>query len=298
MLELFELEMLGGATARRYHKLRPEIDAMPWGTLNPDDYTPAQRIAARKAWTGAAFQEFRTGAACAATLQALFEARAPLDLIALASRFPLDEIVHVELCARIAGELGGGVEFAYDPRAMIEDPGAGCEPILRAAHLVVAYFCVGEALSIPLLHGTWKAATTPLIQQVLRRIVLDEADHGTFGWAFLDWAGPHLSADDRAALGQTADRFIGSVRASWDRLQTRPVAEGGDALGWLQTDDYLTLARQSLDKQVIAPLRARGIPLAAPSTGAGPTAVGAFVLPDPDLPGPDLPRSDPPRPDR
>ncbi len=288
MLELFELEMLGGATARRYHAMRPEIEAMPWGSLDPSDYTPGQLVAARKAWTGAAFQEFRTGAACAATLQALFEARAPVDLIALASRFPLDEIAHVEMCARIAAELGGGVEFAYDPQKMIEDPGAGEAPLVRAAHLVVAYFCVGEALSIPLLHGTWKSATTPLIQQVLRRIVLDEADHGTFGWAFLDWADPHLTDADRAGLGRTADRFIASVRASWARLETRPVADGGDALGWLQTDDYLTLARRALEKQVIAPLIARSIPLAAagsPGTRAAaadaPGVAGAFVVPDP-----------------
>lgn len=281
MLELFELEMIGGPTTRRYREMRSEVEAMPWGTLDPSAYPPEALIAARKAWTGAAFQEFRTGAACAATLQALFEARAPVDLIALAARFPVDEIAHVEMCARIAGELGGGVEFAYDPEEMIEDPAPDAEPLVRAAHLVVAYFCVGEALSIPLLHGTWKAAKTPLIQQVLRRIVLDEADHGTFGWTFLDWANPHLGDADRAALGQTADRFIASIEASWQRLETRPVAAGGDALGWLQTDDYLTLARRSMTRQVIAPLKARGIPLTDRAASEGPAAVGAFVLPDP-----------------
>lgn len=282
MLELFELEMLGGATTRRYRAMRPEIEAMSWGTLDPSAYDTDALVAARRAWTGAAFQEFRTGAACAATLQALFAARAPVDLIALASRFPLDELAHVEMCARIAGELGGGVEFAYDPATMIEDPGAGEDPLMRAAHLVVAYFCVGEALSIPLLHGTSKAATTPLIRQVLRRIVLDEADHGTFGWAFLDWAGPHLDADHRAALGRTADRFIASIRASWAKIEARPAAPGGDALGWLRTDDYLTLARRSMDKQVIAPLVARGVPISADAGAeAGPAAAGAFVVPDP-----------------
>ena len=34
-----------------------------------------------KSWTGAAFQEHRTGAACAETLRCLIEARAPLDLV-------------------------------------------------------------------------------------------------------------------------------------------------------------------------------------------------------------------------
>lgn len=267
MHELFELELVGGAIERRYREMRPEVQAMPWGGLSEavaaggiDD---AAIVAARRAWTNAAFQEFRTGAACAATLRAMIEARAPLDLIGLASRFPLDEVVHVELCARLAGELGGAVELAYDPEALIGDVGAGAEPLLRASHLVVAFFCVGEALSIPLLHGTWKAAKLPLVQAVLRRIVMDEADHGTFGWAWMDWANPHLTDDDRAALGATADHFIAGVRETWDRLrsQQRAPVDQAHALGWLGTDDYLALAARSLERQVVAPLRARGVPV-------------------------------------
>ena len=132
----------------------------------------AAACAARLAWTGAAFQEHRTGVACAATLRALIEARAPLDLIALASRFPLDEMVHVELCARMAMELGGGTEILHDP---IDDDRSTrrptLSPLMRAASCVVRFFCVGEALSIPLLRGTWHAARHPLPRAVLGRIV-------------------------------------------------------------------------------------------------------------------------------
>ena len=91
---------------------------MAWGTLKPSSYPMDVVDAARRVWTEAAFQEHRTGAACAATLKALIAARAPLDLIALASRFPLDEMVHVELCARLVSELGGAVTVRYDPRTM------------------------------------------------------------------------------------------------------------------------------------------------------------------------------------
>src|SRR4051812_1994395 len=102
-LELFELTMLGGAAERRYRRLRPEVEQLPWGALQASarSYPPALIEAARRTWTEAAFQEHRTGAACAATLKALIAARAPLDLIAMATRFPLDEMVHVELCARL-----------------------------------------------------------------------------------------------------------------------------------------------------------------------------------------------------
>ena len=265
MLELFELELLGGTTTERYRRARPEVDAMPWGTLRPADHPPELLAAARKAWTGAAFQEFRTGAACAATLQALLTARAPLDLIAVAARFPLDEVVHVELCARLAAELGGGAPMAYDPERLVDDPGAGSPPLQRAAHLVVANFCVGEALSIPLLHGTSQAATHPLVKAVLRRIVRDEADHGTFGWTFLDWALPHLDDGDRVALGRTADQYIAGIHNTWADLRRNQQAprDQAYALGWLGTDEYLALAARSLQSQVIAPLRLRGLPISA-----------------------------------
>src|SRR5260370_770278 len=112
------ISRLAGAWGRRYRHARPEVEAMPWGTLDPDDYSAEELGAAHSAWTSAAFQEHRTAAACASTLRALVEAGAPLDLIAVFARFPLDEIVHVELCARMAMALGGGSALRYADSAL------------------------------------------------------------------------------------------------------------------------------------------------------------------------------------
>jgi hypothetical protein len=262
-LEVFELELWGGTLERRYRQMRPEVEQMPWGTIDASRYPPDLLLSARKAWTAAAFQEHRTGAACAATLQSLIEARAPLDMIAVAARFPLDEVVHVELCSRLAMAFGGAVNLHHDPADLVPPVGLGEEPLLKATHQVVCFFCVGEALSIPLLHGTWKASTHPLTRAVLRRIVLDEADHGTFGWDFLDWALPHLEPEEVLGLGATADLAIQSVYDNWADIRARPAApeaQIGD-LGWMKTDDYLELAARSLQKLVIQPLEARGIPV-------------------------------------
>jgi len=264
MKELFELEILGGATERRYRKMRPEVCAMPWGTLKADDIPEANRVAARKAWTGAAYQEHRTGVACCATLRALIEARAPLDLIAMATRFPLDEMVHVELCARMAMEIGGGTEIRHDPHRLVLDADPKVSPLLAAGDLVVRFFCVGEALSIPLLRGTWHAAGHPLPRAVLGRIVKDEAAHGTFGFTFLDWAGERYSDEDKAYLGRAADAAITAIRRQWADIAQQKAARydaAGAALAWMKTDEYLTLARRSMDEKVIRPLTARGIPI-------------------------------------
>jgi hypothetical protein len=262
-MEVFELEMLGEGVERRYRKLRPEVEGMPWGTFDTSAFTARALIAARKAWTTAAFQEHRTGIACAATLRALYECRAPIDLIALAARFPMDELVHIELCARMAMELGGGTEIQHDPDALIVDPSDKLPPLLRAADMVVRFFCVGEALSIPLLKGTWHAAKHPLPRAILGRIVRDEAAHGTFGFTFLDWALPALSDKDKGHLARAADGPIRAIRRQWEEMRKRRTPgydqSVGDALGWMQTDPYVELASRCMTSRVIEPLRARGI---------------------------------------
>jgi hypothetical protein len=262
-MERFELEMLGDVFERRYRKMRPEVEAMPWGTLDLATMSAESVISARRAWTGAAYQEHRTGIAVCAALRACMEARAPLDLIALATRFPLDEMVHVELCARMAMECGGGTEIVYDPSAMSAETDPALSPLLRAVEICVRYFCVGEALSIPLLRGTWKAARHPLPRAVLGRIVRDEAAHGTFGFAVLDWASPRLTRDDLALLGRSADGAITAVRTQWDALRQAPSPppSTGDALAWMRTDEYLALAARSLERQVVRPLVERGVPI-------------------------------------
>ena len=265
--DLFELELLGGATERRYRKLRPEVEAMPWGTMDLSSSAPDDLVVARRAWTGAAYQEHRTGVACAATLRALIEARAPIDLVGVASRFPLDEMVHVELCARMAMECGGGTEIRYDPDSVVLDAEPGLSPLVRACELATRFFAVGEAISIPLLRATWHAARHPLPRAVLARIVKDEAAHGVFGFTVLDWADDRLTDADRRHLGAMADLGIDYLQLQWEDIAKRPKSaeHDGDVLQWMQTDAYLDLAHKALERDVIAPLKKRRIPLRARS---------------------------------
>jgi hypothetical protein len=235
---------------------------MPWGTLGGLSIGDDARIMAQRAWTGAAYQEHRTAIACAATLRALLEARAPIDLVAVATRFPLDEMTHVEMCARMAMEMGGGTEIRYDPTEVVTGAPDGAPNLVRAADLVVRFFCVGEALSIPLLRGAAKAARHPLPRAVLNRIVKDEAAHGVFGFTFLDWAADRLGEPERRFLGERADLAIEATKSTWREIAKQPRAtESSDALAWMQTDEYLETARRSMQRYVVEPLRARGIPI-------------------------------------
>lgn len=262
-LEAFELELYGAGIERRYRRMRPEVDAMPWDSFDPTVYDENTRVAARSAWTRAAFQEHRTAAACTVSLRALIEARAPLDLIGLATRFPLDELVHVELCARMATLLGGGTEVLHRPAELIRAPSSKLSPLMRAADIVVRVYCVGEALSIPLLRGAWHAAKHPLPKAILGSIVRDEAAHGTFGYWFLDWALPQLGPEQRAQLARSAERAIVPIRRVWKQVAASPPPPDSEAhpLGWMETGAYLATAHTSLENNVLRPLRARAIPV-------------------------------------
>jgi hypothetical protein len=257
-LELFELEMLGGATERRYRKARPEVEALPWGTLSPQIHAQVHIEEARGHWTLAAFQEQRTAAACAEAVRALLACRAPLDLVAAASRFPLDEVVHVEMCARVAEELGGGTPIRYDPRRLAPSPERDDPPILQAAEMIVAVYCVGEAFSVPLLRGTWRAARHPLLKGVLGIIVRDEAAHGAFGWAFLDWAGDALDPY-RERLALIARVAIEEFTANHAAIARLPDGHIGGDLGWMEPSPYLALGRKAMAEKVVRPLMDRGI---------------------------------------
>lgn len=260
--------MYGGAVERRYRRLRPDVEELPWGALAAEVPAHEPRVieGARRIWTEAAFQEHRTGAACAEMLQALIAARAPLDLIALASRFPLDEMAHVEVCARLVGELGGAVCLMHDPDdlyAPADVPTTRGHALLRAAEHVVRGFCVGEALSIPVLRASWHEARQPLVHAALGLIVKDEAAHGQLGWLFLDWAAERLTEADRAHLGGVARQSIEALRVRWRRIEADAESHAAPhearALGWMEPRSYLQRVHGALQSHVVAPLEARGI---------------------------------------
>ena len=261
MKQLFELEMLGGTAERSYRKLRPGVDDLPWDTLRASDYAPALVDAARTSWTEGAYSEYCTAAAFSELLRALLEARAPLDLIGMAGDFVADEMLHTELNARMAMVLGGARAYQVDfemltPPTVIHDG-----PRMRAAELAVRYCCVGEALSVPLLGGTMRAASHPLTRLVLERIVKDEGPHAQLGWCFLDWADGWLSDGQRAALGRIASDALARYADECREPDRPPAFEAGimNAMGWMQPAAYAALARQSVQRSVVTPLARYGI---------------------------------------
>lgn len=251
----FELSLLGGGVERAWRRARPDVARLAWHTLRSDDVPSALLPSAQRFWTQMAFQEHRTAACAAATVQALVAARAPLDLVAHAGSFVIDELAHVEMCARVAQALGGAAPLVHDPDALVPATTANLDALGRACELVLRVYCVGEAFSLPLQQATARAQRHPLLSAVVGRIARDEAKHAALGWLFFDWAADSVSDERRAQLRRVAAECVAAVAGTIDGN----AAGAGETFRWLPRPKWQKVARRALDADVIAPLRARAL---------------------------------------
>jgi len=266
----FELDWLGGPAEALFRRRRPGIDDLPWGTLDRAHYPEPLLERARASWTEGAFNEYCSGAAFAELAAALLAARAPIDLVAMAADFAVDEMLHVELNSRMAMELGGGALSLVDFADLVPRPEAPSDPLERASELAVRLSCVGESFTLPILIGCMRAAAHPLTRAVLSRLARDEVAHARFGWLYLEWLGDRLGGDLRARLAAAAERGI----ADYARELAPPAARAAGGvtpegflvrhiheLGWMEAGEYADLAQRAVRDRVVARLARHGIAL-------------------------------------
>lgn len=246
-MSTFAPALLGGAAQRRLVPRRRWLDELPWDERLPDD-----AAAARSTWTQTAFSEYASAAAFTEIASALLAAGAPIDLVASAADFAVDEVVHVEASARLAGALGGGVALEVELTRLVR-PAESTDPRMRAAELIVRTCCVGEALTVPLLALTREVAGSTLVAAALRRILADEAQHALFGGWYLDWADAWLDDDARARLGRVA----GTALRAFAPLLAIDCDRSG--LGVVACDPFDARLVDAAHRRVAEPLAARGI---------------------------------------
>lgn len=267
MLRPFELAMIGGPWGRRLAPRRAWIDELPWNEPLPQDAAGARLV-----WTRTAFSEYASAAAFAEIAAALLAAGAPIDLVAAAGDFVVDEIVHTEVAARLAAALGGAMALDVDLGRLVRPPTpvAARDPLLAAAELLVRTSCVGEALTVPILKLSRLVAGSTLVDAALTAIVGDEASHAQIGWWFLDWAEPRLDDAARRHLGEVASTAIHGFA---------PLLSGNcrhSGLGAVACDRYDGAFTAALARAVVRPLAARGITVSVSDLlPAEPTAAGA-----------------------
>jgi hypothetical protein len=262
-MEPFELEWTGGPAEHHFRKARPEIDELPWDTLDPTAYPPALVTAVRGSWTELAINEYRAFAFFAEVLHALAVARAPLDLLGMASDFVADEALHVELASRIAMELGGAEPRHLHPASLSIPGDRTLTPFQRANEVVLRVSCVAETFSGGMGRGAREVSKHPLLRGVYDIVLADEARHERFGGLYFEWATERIDDAERKRLAGVAADTLRGLSSFWkyEAGQARPGFHVDDihALGWLEAARAAAHARAVVANEVLPPLDALGI---------------------------------------
>ena len=257
----FELSLCGGALAGPHRRSVGDLErSLPWSTLDASRLEPATISAARRRWTELAFNEHRSIILMAQLLQALGEAQVPLDLYSMACGFPLQELVHAEVCARVVSRLGGAADVETATLETRLETRVRLTPAQRCHELVVRFCCVGETMSKCWLARMRERVAHPLVHAVLSRILRDEALHSGFGWLYLDWCLDEdlLGAVERERLAAVARDALEPYTKASERPGTAGEESPHDVLVTLPGDETCLMLTRAIG-EVQAGLERRGL---------------------------------------
>ncbi len=257
----FEVEWFGGAAEHYFRKVRPSVEELPWETIDTTKFDPRAVAFARISWTEVAINEYRAVSSMGEVVRALADARAPLDLIAMASDFLADECSHVEMASRLAMALGGAVEREVDVEAFAPRP-RGLTAMQRANEMVLRISCIEEAFSGGTATVSMRSTTHPLPLAVYETILRDESHHRRLGGLYFEWALSRIDEAELARLGDVLFRRLRDLRFMWDGASRAkgpfPRADMR-ALGWLEPPRYADVARDVVVRDILDPLATIGI---------------------------------------
>jgi hypothetical protein len=266
--ELFELEWMGGAAEHHFRRARPGIDDLPWGTIDVSQFPPPVLEAARETWTRSSLTEYRAVAGFSEVLRALCEAKAPIDVIGMASNFVADEVVHVELASRMAMELGGGYPMHVDLDHLFGRADPSLTALQRANEMVLRVSCVAEAFSGKMTVKSLHEETHPLTRAVLERIIADESLHFRLGGLYFAWAKEYLDDAERARLARIAlacltpystRKKAASARDALAQGRSQATLDHIRTVGWIESRHYADDVRDVVTRGIVAPLASYGI---------------------------------------
>ena len=264
---LFELEWFGGTAEHFFRRSRPDADAVPWGTLDRSRYAPDLLQAVRASWTEVSMNEYRAVASFAEVIRALTDAMAPLDMIGMASGFLADEVLHTELAARVAMELGGAAPMTVDMDRFALRADLGLPAKMRANEVLLRVCCVGEAFAFGVGAPALKLPSHPMIKAVSEIIMADEARHKRLGALYLEWASDDWDDAERARLSRVLEDTMKGLHEFWSG-EPGEVKDGVTArgfrvdhlheLGWLESARATPLARE-VAEELLVPLERHGL---------------------------------------
>jgi hypothetical protein len=206
---------------RRFaHELVPEALAAPRLAA----YSHEDIEAARLAWAGRIYDEYRSVAIFSELLQLLADVEAPFAALCAVHRLIGDELRHTELTARVVEWLGGTADLVIDLADSGLPPRSETKAC-RAVRIVAREIVAAEEESVLVLAAYRDAASDPAIRAVFSALLADEVRHAGAGRAVLAELSRVLAAETRELRAELPE-LLAADRAQL-REAYRQSARGG-----------------------------------------------------------------------
>jgi hypothetical protein len=155
-------------------------------------YPAAAVEKARDLWLFRMESEHRSASVFAGLCCQLMEAGATVDMEGIVLRMAQDELRHAEACAEVVTALSDARAPAVREVAAPVAPLAvhvGCSPEERALRNVIYGCCLSETVNSARFVSDIDAMSDPLLRDVTRQLLSDEALHAQFGFHYLrEWS--------------------------------------------------------------------------------------------------------------
>jgi hypothetical protein len=186
-------------------------------------------------------------------------------MIGMASDFLADEVLHTELAARVAMELGGAAPITVDMDRFALRADLRLPPKKRANEVLLRVCCIGEAFALGVGTPALKLPTLPMIEAVTEIIMADESRHKRLGALYLEWASEDWDDDERRRLSGVLEDTMKNLSPLWSgtaRAASGLCAEHLNELGWLESARALPHAR-AVALDLLVPLERHGVVLSS-----------------------------------
>jgi hypothetical protein len=181
-----------------------------WDKLDTSQYDDETLFAARQYWSRRAWSEYGAIAESPALLLRFVKERREMDLSLFWTIRTQEEVRHADVCRRMADALGGYLPEPVTPG--LEDSvvthgvrGMSFDADTPLEALIASLICCAEVIAFDVFRALIKTTTDPVAKQILQLIFRDEVRHCDFGWHYMDYRAPQMSA---AELDVVRDKVI------------------------------------------------------------------------------------------
>lgn len=176
-----------------------------WDQLDLTKYSDEQLFAARQYWSRRAWSEYGAIAESPALLLRFTKERREPDLSLFWTIRTQEEVRHADVCRRMADALGGYMAepvtkeleqsvATHGVRGMSFDADTPLEA------LFASLICCAEVIAFDVFRALIKTTTDPVAKQILRMIFRDEVRHCEFGWNYMEYRAPQMTAAELAVV--------------------------------------------------------------------------------------------------